>query len=926
MTLGSVMNSWVSLRVAMVALSSAGALNCESDYELDGDASRRGTAGTAGTDNSQAGASGSASGGTSGSSGSGSGGDAGTTSGGTGGDAGTGSGGGSGDAGSGGDAGTTSGGTGGSSGSGGGGTGNGGSSGSGGSAGSGADGGAAGGGGTAQTECEPTKDAAQPCSELADGTPIDFGGEDPKGNCRLGLKSCQPGGTWGACLGAIAPQGLDTCAAGDDSSCNGIQNEGCDCTSGEERSCGSSDTGDCKKGIQKCERDEWGACEGNIEPLLVDLCDLNDDSNCNGTPNDGCDCINGTTDACGSITGSCEYATKECANGGWGDCEGGVTEKPSDTCDLGNDDNCNGHPNDDCKCINGISEQCGSDVGSCEFGDRTCGNGDWGGCVGEIAEKGTDTCDAGNDDTCDGTENEGCECVNGDTGPCGSDVGSCVAGVTTCVNGDWGTCEGEVTRKSDVDTCAPGNDDNCNGIENEGCDCVENDTRGCGTDKGSCSLGQQTCVGGKWAAACEGGVSPAAQDTCERDNNDNCNDTANDGCTCINGDAQSCGIDTGTCEFGQQTCADGAWGDCEGEVEAQEFDTCIRDNDDNCNGAPNESCECIAFDIRDCGKDTGSCQKGTETCSSGGKWPGLCKDGIEPKAEDSCAVAGNDDTCNDLPNEGCKCIGNESRSCNSCGTQQCVPANRDYGACVGSQPDEPCNDCGLRTCDATGFWSECTATDDTQACACNEKQACMEGGVWGQCGDVSSGTKELLASAKTLSNTTSSSILNTIDAPRKDQSIYLAADLSTAKIPCGARITGISIRVAEAPSSDLNDFRIAVAQTTASTLTGFVSKKGDLPAVVFGPTKVPKTTLVVGSWTLFPLKSPFVWDGESNLLVEFSHYTDIGVLGRASGGHYNRQAVDRHVWGADGSDFDYPYADLKPTLDDVVPALMLTYE
>lgn len=874
----------------MVTLASVGVLNCESDYAVDGDTSERGTAGT---DNSQAGSSGSAAGGTSGESGTG--GDGGTSSGGTGGEGGAG-------------AGAT----------GGGGAG-GGSSGTAGS-------GAAGGGGTAQTVCDPTKDAAQPCSELADGTPIDFGGEEPKGNCRLGSKSCQPGGSWGPCLGAIAPQPLDTCVAGDDSSCDGVPNEGCDCTSGEERSCGSSDTGNCKKGIQTCDRDEWGACEGNIEPQVADLCDLNDDANCNGTPNDGCDCINGIERACGSITGSCEYGIKTCADGGWGECEGGVTAKPNDTCDAGNDDNCNGYPNDGCECINGTHEQCGSDLGSCQFGDRACTNGAWGACAGGTTPKAKDTCVAGNDDTCDGTENEGCKCIDGNKEPCGTDLGSCVAGEKTCVNGDWGSCEGEVTPETS-DTCTPGNDDNCNGAPNEGCGCVNGATQDCGVDKGSCSFGQQTCAGGTWGA-CVGGIQPKSSDTCDLGNDDNCNGTANDGCTCINDATKNCGTETGTCEFGLRTCATGAWGSCEGGVIPTPNDTCVLGNDDNCNGAPNEGCGCIFGEPRECGSDVGSCQKGTETCALDGTWGGVCAGEVTPQAQDSCAVAGNDDTCNGIPNEDCHCTGSQSRACNSCGTQYCVPADRDYGACVGSQPDEGCNDCGLRTCNATGFWGECTATNDTQECACNYTQACMQGGIWGPCGDVSSGTEELLGAAKTLPNTTSSSFLNTSDAPRKDQSIYLATDLTTAKIPCGARITAISIRAAEAPSEDLNNFRIAVAQTRLGTLTGFATNKDDLPTVVFGPVKVPKKTFVVDDWVVFPLKSPFVWDGESNLLVEFSHYTTIGVIGRPSGGHHTRQALDRHAWGGTGK--EYPYLDPmqvdQPTLDSAVPALMLTYE
>jgi hypothetical protein len=52
-------------------------------------------------------------------------------------------------------------------------------------------------------------------------------------------------------------------------------------------------------------------------------------------------------------------------------------------------------------------------------------------------------------------------------------------------------------------------------------------------------------------------VGPAANDTCDPGNDDNCNGSPNDGCVCVNTTTQPCG---GVCDI--QTCASGTWGAC----------------------------------------------------------------------------------------------------------------------------------------------------------------------------------------------------------------------------------------------------------------------------------------------------------------------------------------------------------------------------
>jgi hypothetical protein len=95
------------------------------------------------------------------------------------------------------------------------------------------------------------------------------------------------------------------------------------------------------------------------------------------------------------------------------------------------------------------------------------------------------------------------------TRPCSQDglLGTCGGGTETCnVQGHWGSCSIQPAA-SGLDTCALGNDDNCNGIANQGCLCIEGATRTCGP----CNDGAQACTSGKAGTygACTGGTQQA---------------------------------------------------------------------------------------------------------------------------------------------------------------------------------------------------------------------------------------------------------------------------------------------------------------------------------------------------------------------------------------------------------------------------------
>ncbi|MFH1978036.1 MAG: hypothetical protein ABIJ92_01805 [Candidatus Aenigmatarchaeota archaeon] len=56
-------------------------------------------------------------------------------------------------------------------------------------------------------------------------------------------------------------------------------------------------------------------------------------------------------------------------------------------------------------------------------------------------------------------------CVGDETKFCGSNIGVCQAGTRTCYNGDWGPCTDSVDAISEV--CGNGVDDNCDGEVDE---------------------------------------------------------------------------------------------------------------------------------------------------------------------------------------------------------------------------------------------------------------------------------------------------------------------------------------------------------------------------------------------------------------------------------------------------------------------------
>lgn len=160
-----------------------------------------------------------------------------------------------------------------------------------------------------------------------------------------------------------------------------------------------------------------------------------------------------------------------------------------------------------------------------------------------------------------------------------------------------------------------------------------------GTGVGDCPP-EQTCV----AAVC---VACTADEVCDGAIDDDCDGLADaeDGCACVDGAVQACGL--AFCG-GSQRCVNGAWAACEGERQPRAAEVCGDDVDDDCNGAADDGCPCEPGAVKSCGvTEVGPCTLGTEACTAGGQWSGVCN-AVLPGIEE---CNGLDEDCSGTPDD-----------------------------------------------------------------------------------------------------------------------------------------------------------------------------------------------------------------------------------------------------------------------------------
>ena len=400
-------------------------------------------------------------------------------------------------------------------------------------------------------------------------------------------------------------------------------------------------------------------------------------------------------------------------------------------------------------CSDGATRPCGppTQAGICKLGVHLYDGGAWSECVGAVypSER---RCDSSEDNDCDGqpddTVDAVCACAVGSVAPCDTEPrrGSCKAGERRCElaadgqSSAFGECVGAV-HPLPADSCTvEGDDSNCDGTPNGGCNCVENKVIACGNDVGICKKGTSVCVNSKFTP-CEGAVEASTRD-CRSPLDNDCDgqpDNRVDAtCTCPIGAKEACGTHPedgkGQCKPGERTCVGEAgnstsrFGECVGSV-GPEDRRCNVAADANCDGAPDNTvdatCACAIGSVRDCnvhpGFDfIGRCRPGQQLCIAGDNNTSsryaACEGGTGPAAADSCTLRGDDSTCDGIPNGGCGCLaspGNER--CPDPAASRCdVP-----GVCGPCRADADCSlIAGRGVCDV-GRCVECTA-QSSRAC------------------------------------------------------------------------------------------------------------------------------------------------------------------------------------------------------------------
>ena len=265
------------------------------------------------------------------------------------------------------------------------------------------------------------------------------------------------------------------------------------------------------------------------DSILVEICD-GEDNDCDGIVDEGfqlyCDVANGITtpslcanpgDACDGIDNNCVLGVTDEVVNACGLCGA----PPVETCNL-SDDDCDGIVDED-----GLGGGAGSICAGCTpVGQEACNNAD---------------------EDCDGLIDEGI------TRECGTDIGVCEAGTETCVAGVFVGCD-DVGGGAEI---CDGLDNDCNGIVDgfvEECSVLPGNNP---PYDGVCQPGFQTCPvpamsgNGNTFGACQGEIGPSTESCDLLDNDcDAATDEDTGGADC----SSACGVGTTQCVAGMLQC------------------------------------------------------------------------------------------------------------------------------------------------------------------------------------------------------------------------------------------------------------------------------------------------------------------------------------------------------------------------------------